>query len=120
TDPSSVVTTTACNASGDPATVTNAAGTATYAYNASNEVSTDGLHSASYTYFPNGQIHTMADNSGTTTYAYNTRDKLSSVTNGAGYTLTYGYDDAGNPTSIIYPDGNTVTRTYDDQNRMAS
>jgi len=112
---------------GHPQTVTDPSGrTTTYGYDAAERLVTlsysDGTTPAvSYTYYSNGQRHTMRDGSGTSTYAYDSLGRLTSLTNGAGAALQYAYNLRGLLTSLTYP-GTTgaVTRSYDDAGRLTA
>ncbi len=125
TDPLNHTTSYTYDANGNKVTDTNPDGqTATWSYNADNQTTgityTDGTHSVTYTYTPDGKVATMTDASGTTTYTYDNDDRLASYQNGEGATVSYTYDGDGNVTSVVYPNGKTVTETYNKTSRLAS
>ncbi|MCG8672358.1 MAG: hypothetical protein MI867_23330, partial [Pseudomonadales bacterium] len=83
---------------------------------------TDALRaSESYTYYDNGQLHTVTDKHGTTTYGYDNRDRLDYLIQPDGVRFDYDYDNVGNRTEVTVTrntDITTVTYTYDDLNRL--
>lgn len=112
---------------GNPLIVTDPSSrTTTYGYDAAQRLtsvtySDHATPNVTFTYYSNGQRHTMADGTGTTTYAYDSLGRLTSVTNGAGAQLQYGYNLRGLVTSLTYPGSTgTVTRGYDDSGRLTS
>ena len=104
---------------GNVVTKTDGSGTATYGYNADNQVTgitysntASGYTAPSavtYGYDDDGNRNQMTDGTGTTTYGYNTLERLDSVSDGAGNVVTYGYDGDGNVTCISYPNSGSTT-----------
>ena len=118
--------------SGNPGTCnpttssTPCADTTTFSYNSLNQVTCAGEPNTAdntcssigtgaglvqYTYFADGQVHTMSDASGTTTDTYDSSDRLATVTNGAGAEVTYGYGQSSEPTCVSYPNASSNTCT---------
>jgi len=53
-----------------------------------------GVLDLDYTYYPNGNVHTLTDGGQTTTFGYDELDRLTSAT--GGYSASYSYDPIGN------------------------
>lgn len=75
-----------------------------------------------YTYYNNGQVHTVTDQHGVTEYFYDVRDRLERETRPDGTQMDYTYDDVGNRTSVSITRGGIITSstsyTYDELNRL--
>ena len=120
-----------------------AGGTATYAYDADNRVTSisyaqpaGGFSAApnvSYRYDADGQRTQMSDGTGTTQYSFDSLERLQSVTNGAGAVVGYGYDLDNEATCLSYPSAaagscqnsvpsglGVVTRAYDGAGELKS
>ena len=102
--------------------------TATYSYDAGNELTgiayddgqTPGVSNIQYD--GDGQRTQMTDGTGTSAWTWDSLHRMKSSTtqqNGQNVTVSYGYDLRNHATSIAYPGGaGTVTRVYDDAGRM--
>jgi len=70
-------------------------------------------NSASYTYYPNGNVWTLTNPlSQTTTYTYDTKNNPLTATDPRGNVTTFTYDANGNLLTIKKPLGGTTTYTY--------
>lgn len=129
--PSSGPASSAYDPAGNLTTRTTNGGTATYGYDAADELTSITYSSpasgytvaanVSYSYDADGQRTSMSDATGTTSYSYDSLERLASVTSGAGATISYQYDLDNQVTSISYPGRNqTVTQTYDGAERESS
>jgi RHS repeat-associated protein len=79
-------------------------------------------HVTSYTYYPDGQIHTVVEpgaTAPTTTYTYDNNGNVATVTDPDGRVVTYHYDLANEVTSKVTPLG-TYTYGYDNNGRVTS
>jgi RHS repeat-associated protein len=110
---------------GRRATMNDASGTTTYAYDErdrlANMASPQGT--LSYTYDDTGKVLTLRSsnaNGVSVDYSYDVLDRLSSVTdNRFGATpTTYNYDANGNLTGVRYPNNVQTTYTYNTLNRL--
>jgi RHS repeat-associated protein len=129
--PSSGTSTSTYDSAGNLATLTTVGGTATYGYDAGDQLTsiTYSLPASGYAAAPNvsygydadGHRTSMTDGTGTTSYTYDTLDRLQSTTNGAGAVVSYGYDLDNEVTSIVYPGtSHTVTQAWDGAGREKS
>lgn len=81
----------------------------------------DSTQSATFTYFPNGQPHTVVYGNGRKqVFSYDDAGRIAGIADAAGNTHRYEYDDRGNPVRETDPVGAVTTRTYDVQNRITS
>ena len=77
--------------------------------------------SEAYTYWGNGQLHTVTDQHGVTETAFDDRDRLAYEIKPDGTRLDYAYDNAGNRTQVKVTRGTIITTTdytYDQLNRL--
>ena len=112
---------------GNRATMTDASGVSSYAYDANNKllnVSKGGTNQIIYTVDKAGNVLTVTDSKGfVTTYTYDMANRMSTVSyniNGSSKTTTYNYDVNGNRKSMAYTGGITESYQYDKNNRLLS
>ena len=78
----------------------------------------------SYTYYPVGQVETIASSNAhgvSVAYTYDGQNRLSTVVDNrlsGQNTTSYTYDNASNAATVKYPNGLTSTFTYDALNRL--
>ena len=78
----------------------------------------------SYTYYPAGQVETIASSNThgvSVAYTYDGQNRLSTVVDNrlsGQNTTSYAYDNASNVATVKYPNGLTSTFTYDTLNRL--
>jgi YD repeat-containing protein len=77
----------------------------------------------SYTYYPAGQVETIASSNAhgvSVAYTYDDQNRLSTVVDNrlTSQNTTYTYDNASNVATVKYPNNLTSTFTYDALNRL--
>ncbi len=108
----------AYNVDGSIKTYTNPNGdTFSYSYDEKGRVTSNGI--ATYSYYPNGQLKSVARNGKSIVYAYDALNRVSSVAYD-GKTIGYAYDNNSNMVKIVYPGGLEVDYGYDALNRLVS
>ncbi len=78
-------------------------------------------NSEAYTYWDNGQVHTVTDQHGTTETVFDVRDRLDYEIKPDGTRLDYAYDDVGNREQVKVTRGTIITvtdYTFDALNRL--
>ncbi|WP_370112284.1 ricin-type beta-trefoil lectin domain protein [Streptacidiphilus sp. MAP12-33] len=97
----------------------NSSGAPTWASNSS-KTNPGGDLTTSYTYWPNGQAHTISDSAGNQwSYSYNLLGELTSQTDPDSGTSTYGpFDVAGDTLQATDPRGATLSYQYDWDGRL--
>ena len=108
-------------AAGQRDTVTDAAGTTRYAYDARGRLeqvaNPDGAVIV-YSYDAAGNRTAVDIPSGAVNYTFDALNRLSTVTDADGGVTSYTYDNVGNRVSVTYPNGVMTTYTYDNLNRL--
>jgi RHS repeat-associated protein len=79
--------------------------TTTYSYNASDQLTSDGL--STYVYDSNGNTLSRSVGTSSVRYSYDARDRLTQVTQPDSSTVTYVYDADGNRVRSVGPAGTT-------------
>lgn len=93
------------DAVGNRLTLNDNGTTITYTYNASDQLTTDGV--STYTYDANGNTLTRAAGASSIGYTYDSRDKLTKITQPDNSTINYVYDGDGNRVRSVGPGGTT-------------
>lgn len=108
------------DAAGNRVSMTDWAGTETYAYDPLNRLTsvTRGPETFAYAYDETGNVTSRTYPDGThLAYAYDDDGRLAAL-NDTGATTGYAYDAAGNPISVTYPNGAAESRRYDTAGRL--
>jgi RHS repeat-associated protein len=105
------------------ASMTDATGTSTYAYDSSDRliqaIKPNGV--LGYAYDLANNVISVTTGSGTNvTYAYDSLNRLSSVSDAATGVSNYGYDNVGNLLNLTYPNGLSHAYTYNKKNQLTN
>jgi RHS repeat-associated protein len=116
-------------ATGKPATMTDASGTTTFAYDPVDrltaKITPEGT--LNYTYDASGRVSSISSanlNGASMSYTYDSLNRLSTVVDNrlpsGQNTTTYAYDSASNLATVTYPNQLTSTVQYDSLNRLTA
>ncbi len=88
-----------------------------YTYDEKGRITSNGV--ATYNYYPDGQLQSVARNGKAIVYTYDALGRVASVAYD-GQTVGYAYDNNSNMTKIIYPGDLEVNYGYDALNRLTT
>ena len=112
-------------ATGKRATMTDASGSYTYAYDSNDRLATNsgpaGRLVYSYDLFGHLQaVQSSRSGGAAVTYNYDVLNRLSNVVDSVIGTTVYGFDPVGNLQTLLYPNGVTNTYVFDSLNRLTN
>jgi len=110
------------NSEGKLSSVTDRNGvTTSYFYTDTSKLSkikSSGMTDISLSYNKHDKLTSMVDSTGTISYTRDALHRVTSTTDGNGFTTSYTYDAVGNVTKMTYPGNKEIKYTYDALNRL--